>query len=90
MEPASVLRVIWPRKLVVCMDSGAVVSVLLDENLDYCERWKAVSPLSPCWGWVTLGRYDMDERVFRGGCFQPAEEPMEAVTTAYRRLFVDY
>jgi hypothetical protein len=85
-----VLRVIWPRGLVVCMDSGAVVHMLLDEELDCTERWKAVSPLSPCWGQVALGKYDVEARVFRGGCFQPDEFPTEAVTTAYRRLFIDY
>jgi hypothetical protein len=87
MEPASVLRVLSPHRLVVCLDSGAVVSVLLDQPLCLGE---AVSPQSPCWGHVTLGRYDMEERVFRGGCFRPDRTEIEAATTAYRRFLIDY
>ena len=64
-----------------------VVSVLLDQPLCLGE---AVSPQSPCWGHVTLGRYDMEERVFRGGCFRPDRTEIEAATTAYRRFLIDY
>lgn len=92
MEPASVLRVLSPCKLVVCLESGAVVSVVLDQPLHHseAERWRAVSPASPCWGWVALGRYDMEERLFRGGCFRPDDALQEVVTTVYRRLSIDY
>ena len=88
MEPVSVLRVISPYRLVLGLASGAVISAWLDAPLDTREfsGGGSVSPIQPLSGWARLGRYDLEERAFRGSLVVLDRVLHEAVTTPYRRV----
>lgn len=92
MEPASVLRALNPMRLILGLSTGAVVGAALARpmDLDDYQSVSSVTPLLPADGWVKLGAYDMQERVFRGCFFELDEAPPEERTTQYRRVCLDY
>lgn len=91
-EYAWILRTASPVKMVVGLDSGAVVAVSLDQpvDLDEFQAIRTASALQPAYGWVSLGDYDMAERVFTGSSLTVDTEVDEQRTTEYRRVGLCY
>jgi hypothetical protein len=91
-EYAWILRVMSPVKMVVGLDSGAVVTVSLDRpvDLDEFQSIRAASALQPAYGWVTLGPYDMGERVFTDSWLTVDTEIDPPRTTEYQRVAICY
>ena len=91
-EYAWILRVASPVRMVVGLDSGAVVTVSLDRpvDLDEFQAIRTASALQPAYGWVTLGDYDMAERVYTGSALTVDAELEEQRTTEYQRVEMCY